>query len=67
MSDKVKYVLNPFTGQFDAVVPTDFNKILTHQRNSSGNPLVLFDPQTGVYVDLGDLIVTDEEGNVVTT
>ncbi len=67
------YKFNPFTGNLDLVssgsTPTstfDANVILTHSNFSTGNPLQIYDPKSGAFVDMGDLIVTDEEGNVVT-
>lgn len=67
MKDKVKYVLNPFTGQFDAVMEVNFDRIITHEYNELGNPLVMFDPVSGLYIEVGAMLVTDNEGNVVTT
>ncbi len=66
MKDKVKYVLNPFTGQFDAVTEVNFDRIITHQYNAAGHALMLFDPIANAYIEMDALIVTDDEGNVVT-
>lgn len=67
MADKIKYVLNPFTGQFDAVKDTNFNRIVTHQYNAAGNVLMMYDPIVSAYIEMDALIVTDDDGNVVTT
>lgn len=62
----MKVVLNPLTGLFDAAPIFDPNRIVTHEYNVSGNLLKIYDPAVGDYVELGALIVTDNEGNVVT-
>jgi hypothetical protein len=40
--------------------------ILTHSYNPIGQAIVYFDPIAGAYFEADDLIVTDNEGNVVT-
>lgn len=40
--------------------------IVTHAYNSAGNQLKLYDPTIGEYLPLDYLVVTDEEGNVIT-
>ncbi len=40
--------------------------IVTHAYNSAGNLLQLYDPVLGVYLPMDFLVVTDEEGNVIT-
>jgi hypothetical protein len=63
------FKFNPLTGNLDLVnvPPPVFNAsaIITHSNFSTGNHLQIYDPKSGAFVDLGDLIVTDEEGNVV--
>ena len=60
-------VLNPVTGQLDTVRKFNPNRIVTHKLNQSGNPLVMYDPVTGIYQPMDFLVVTDSDGNVVTT
>lgn len=63
--DKQELVLNPVTGKLDTINKFNENRILTHNRTSTGSPLKLYDPDMGAYIEMGDLIVTDEDGNVV--
>ena len=63
--DKQELVLNPTTGKLDTINKFNEDRILTHSRSSTGSKLKLFDPETNSYVDMGDLIITDENGNVV--
>jgi len=69
---KYKFALNPLTGRFDLVngtSGTQFNvdTIITHKYTDTGNELALLDPFSGSYSKLGYLVVTDEEGNVIST
>ena len=43
------------------------DRIITHQLNPSGNPMVMYDPLTGFYFPMGFVVVTDNNGNVVVT
>jgi hypothetical protein len=69
----MKYKFNIFTGNFDLVsngggsTSGSAADIVTHSYNSAGNELKLYDPIIGQYLPLDYLVVTDEEGNVVTT
>lgn len=65
--DKLKVELNPITKTFDLVSEFNSNRIVTHGYNQAGNKLQIFDPISGIYTDMDDLIVTDNEGNVVST
>jgi hypothetical protein len=67
MKDKQELVLNPITGKLDMVQIFNENRIVTHSNFSTGNQLQIYDPKSGAFVDMGFLIVTDEEGNVITT
>lgn len=62
---KQKYIFNPITGQFDAITEVDFSDILTHEKNQAGIDLVIWDDVHKVYLPLHFLVVTDNEGNVV--
>ena len=64
--DKTIIDFNVFTGEFDLVRSFNPNRIITHMFNQAGNPLKLYDPVTGLYMDLGPMVVTDNAGNVVT-
>jgi hypothetical protein len=63
--DKEELVLNPVTKKLDTVRSFNENRIVTHEKNSVGNPLVMFDPVAAAYVSLDFLTVTDNDGNVV--
>ena len=65
--DKDEAVLNPFVGQLDMVRNFEPNRIITHSLNPAGNPLTVYDPLSGGYYAADDSIVTDSDGNVVTT
>lgn len=65
--DQIATVLNPITGQLDMVQKFNPNRIVTHNFNQSGNALVIYDPVTGLYQPMDALVVTDIQGNVVTT
>lgn len=64
----LKLIFNPVEARFEFVnsgSSSDVN-IVTHFLNQSGNPLVLFDTVTNTYKPLDFLVVTDNDGNVVT-
>lgn len=63
--DKDSLVLNPVTGKLDMVRSFNVDRILTADKNSAGNALVVFDPLSGQYLDPGPQIITDENGNLV--
>lgn len=65
--DKDELVLNPITGKLDTIRTFNENRILTHSNSSTGNPLMTYDPILGVYVEADDAIVTDNNGNIVST
>lgn len=67
MKDKQELVLNPITGKLDMVQIFNENRVVTHSLNQAGNKLQLLDPLTGVFMEMGDLIVTDNEGNIIVT
>ena len=58
---------NPLSGQFDNVTSFNANRILTESLNAAGNPLVNYDPVTARYTPADDEVITDDDGNVVTT
>jgi hypothetical protein len=61
----MSFRLNPLTGQLDLITIFDPNKILTHQSNILGDPLVNYDLQNRVYVNAGPSVVIDNNGNIV--
>jgi hypothetical protein len=65
--DKEELVLNPVTGQLEVVKSFNPDRIVTAQRNSAGHVFHTWDPVYGIFVEDGPRIVTDEDGNVVTT
>ena len=65
--DQVVAILNPITGQLDMVQKFNPNRIITHSGNQAGNPLMIYDPLTGLYTPMDFVNVTDSDGNVVTT
>ena len=65
--DKDEAVINPFTGKLDMVRNFEPNRVITHSCNPAGNPLTVYDPVSGAYFAADDALVTDENGNVVTT
>jgi len=63
--DKEELVVNPTTGKLDVVRIFNENRIITHEKNSVGNPLLIYDPAASAYIPLDFLTVTDNDGNVV--
>ena len=63
--DKVDFIINPFTGELDGVLKFNPDRIITHSNNQAGNPLMIYDPVSGNYMEMQPLIVTDNNGNVV--
>ena len=64
-NDQTKYVFNPFTGNLDAVVKFNVDRILTTTLNSAGNPKVTWNAETNSYVPDGPDILVDINGNVI--
>lgn len=64
--DKVKYLFNPLTGQFDMVLAFNADRILTAEFNSAGNPNLVYDLITNSWLEDGPVVITDDDGNVVT-
>lgn len=65
--DQLTAVINPFTGQLDMVRNFEPNRVITHSCNPAGNPLTVYDPVSGAYFPSDDSVVTDNQGNVITT
>lgn len=63
--DKLKFELNPITGELDLVKEFNSNRIVTHYLNSTGQPSLALDQASNQYLDLGPLVVVDNDGNVV--
>ena len=66
VKDKLKYEFNAITGKFDLVSEFNPDRIITHSFNMAGSPLITYDARSGTYIDMGPLVVTDNQGNVVT-
>ena len=64
-NDQLKYVFNPFTGNLDAVVKFNPDRIVTNQLNSAGFPKVTWNAESSSYVPDGPDVVVDNNGNVV--
>lgn len=65
--DKQELVFNPVSGELDTVLKFNPDRILTHDKNAAGNPIVTFDPVSNSYMTLEGQVVIDGQGNVVTT
>lgn len=65
--DKEVVLFNPITGKLDMAIKFNPDRIVTHTANQAGNPLVIYDPSSGLYLPMDALVVTDSDGNVVTT
>jgi len=63
--DKQVFEFNPITGNFDLVLQFNENRMVTHSYNAAGNKLLTYDSRSGAEIELGDLTVTDNAGNVV--
>lgn len=65
--DQLKYVFNPITGQLDAVLVFNADRIVTNALNGAGHPRLIWDPVSATFIADGPDIVVDNNGNVVTT
>jgi hypothetical protein len=65
VKDKTKIVLNPITGELDVVLKFNENRIVTHRYNAAGTLNMIFDPASGTFIDMGDQVVVDSDGNVI--
>ena len=63
--DKLKFELNPITGELDLVKEFNPNRIITHSLNAAGGPLMTYNAASGQHIELEPLIVVDNDGNVV--
>ena len=63
--DKDIEVFNPLSGKFDTVRKFNPDRLISHQLNPAGNPLMEYDIISGTYYEAGPQLVFDEEGNVV--
>ena len=63
--DQVKYLFNVFTGEFDMVLKFNPDRLVTNCLNQAGNPLVVYDPMSGLYLEAGPSVVVDNNGSVV--
>jgi hypothetical protein len=64
---KLKYKFNAITGKFDLVSESATAKDgpISHEMNSAGYPLVVYDPASGTYLNMGPLPIFDLDGNQV--
>lgn len=65
--DKEELVYNPITGKLDVVKTFNPDRIVTAQRNAAGQTFMTWDPVSETFIEDGPRVVTDNEGNVVTT
>jgi hypothetical protein len=65
VKDKEVYLFNVFTGNLDLALKFNENRIVTHQYNAAGDLLKTYDTRSAMQIDLGFLVVTDNDGNVV--
>ena len=66
-NDQTVGVVNPLPAPLQLVKNFNPNRIITHSMNPAGNPLAVYDPVSGAYFPADDAIVTDSQGNLVTT
>ena len=65
VKDKTTFDFNVITGQLDLVRKFNPNRIVTNERNAAGTKRMTYDAASGMHLDDGPSIVTDEDGNVV--
>ena len=65
--DKQVFVFNPFTGNFDAVLKFNPDRIVTAELNGAGHKRYVWDSVSNSFVEDGATVVIDNDGNVVTT
>jgi hypothetical protein len=63
--DQNKYVFNPFTGNLDAVVKFNPDRIVTNTLNAAGHPRLIWDAASNSFIPDGPDVVVDNNGNVV--
>lgn len=64
-NDKTKFVINPFTGNLDAVVKFNSDRIVTNKLNAAGNPRMIWDPVSNSFIPDGPDVVISNAGNVI--
>ena len=64
---KIKYVLNPLSGEFDAVQDAEalVNSIVTHELGPAGQAIQVYDSYSGTHITMGPFVVVDNNGNLV--
>lgn len=63
--DKLKFELNPITGELDLVREFNADRILTHIKNAAGGTLLTYNAASGQFIEMDPLVVVDNNGNVV--
>jgi hypothetical protein len=59
--------VNPLPAPLQLIRNFNPDRIITHSMNPAGNPLTVYDPVSGAYYAADDSVVTDNQGNLVTT
>lgn len=65
VKDKETILFNPITGKLDMALKFNPDRIVTHERSSTGYMLMNYDPASGTHILADPAIVTDNNGNVV--
>ena len=65
--DKIQAILNPFSKKLDMVRIFNPNRIITAELNADASPRVVWSTVSNSWIPDGPTIITDDDGNVVTT
>ena len=65
VKDLEKLLFNYITGKLDLALEFNTNRIVTHERNQAGYLMQTYDSVTGLHLNSGPHVVTDNEGNVI--
>lgn len=63
--DKEVFLFNPLTGEFDLSLQFNGDRIVSHQYNSAGTELLVWESSSSSFISMGPLVVFDKKGNVV--
>lgn len=65
VKDKEVFLLNPVTGEINVSLKFNSDRIVTTDANALDRENLIFDAVSGQFIPLGNIVITDNDGNVI--
>lgn len=65
VKDKEVFLFNPVTNELDLALKFNSARIVTTDKNMLDRENLIFDAVSGLHLPMGNLVITDDDGNAV--